>query len=422
MMDALGMLAELVAIPSVTDTPGEAQAIAWLERLLQARGIRPERVGDASRPNLVAHLPGTCPAAKPLVLLSHIDVAPVAGQAWTHPPFGAEIADGRLYGRGTLDTKQLTIMELMAFLRLRAMGGTRRDVFLVATVDEEKGSAFGAERVARECPSLFGDVIAISEGGGFPLSIGGKAYLTMTVGEKASCRIRLQACGQSGHAGAPGEEQAVVRLTRAVACVLDGVAALANQGETYRAMARRIGATPDNALACELLAYAGQCGVAVRPFQIGERVNVLPAEAAITLELRPLPGTTRADVEGWLAQWLQCENVTFAIESFQPGILCQPEHPLGRRVAALAAEAAARHGMAAEILPMLALGRTDGRFFGGGSSVFGFSPLGMADAFDAILPLVHGVDEQVSIGGFQFGCAVLTDMVTQLAMEVEWDG
>ena len=418
MMEATQMLTEFVSIPSVTGTPGEKQAIEWLERTLSRQGIHSERVGAPDRPNLVARLQGSDPSQRPLVLISHIDVVPADEAAWKHPPFGGVVDGGRLYGRGTLDTKQLTIMELAAFLKLHEAGRARRDVVLIATVDEEKGSAMGAALLAREKPALFRRVIAFSEGGGFPLEIGGQMYLTMTLGEKACCRVQLTAEGQSGHAGAPRDDQAVVKLSRALHAVLEGVSRLPG-GDMRGAMAALIGEAPDNALAAEFLAYSGAAGVAMPPFKIGEKVNVLPAAASVELEIRPLPGATQAEVAKALEGFLQGTGATFEIQWFQPGILCPPDGKLARAVMKSAEEAAAARGFMAKVLPMLALGRTDGRFFGAESFVFGFSPLGPEDSFDLILPMVHGVNENVSLAGFEFGAGVFTDLVRQLATEVE---
>ena len=419
MTDAVGLLRELVSIASVTATAGEKQAVAWVAQQLSRQGIPARLIGDPERPNLVAHFRGSDPTLRPLVLLSHLDVAPVEPSAWSHPPFGGETEHGRLYGRGTLDTKQLTIMELLAFCALYHGGGTRRDVYLVATVDEEQGSTMGAALLAHRMPELFQKAVVLSEGGGFPLVVGGKPYLTLVVGEKCACRVRLTAKGQAGHAAAPGPEQAVVRLSAALGALLTGVEQLPPSGPVQGAMASLVGEAPDNRLASELLAYAGCCGVSAPPFQLGAKVNVLPATAGMALELRPLPNTSRAQVEGWLSAWLEGQAVAWEMEWFQPGILCPPEDRLTRSVIATVEQASRKHGLAAQALPMLALGRTDGRFFGEGSAVFGFSPLGLMDTFDRILPMVHGNDESVSIAGFTFGCAVFAELAARLAMEVD---
>ena len=420
MTDAVRMLSALTSIRSVTGTPGELEAIRWLENALAARGIPSERIGDADRPNLIAKLSGNNPALRPLVLLSHIDVVPADETAWSQPPFGGVIDGGRLYGRGTLDTKQLTVMELLAFLDLAGRGAPERDVYFVATVDEEKGSERGAGLLKKLRPELFRGAVVFSEGGGFPLRIGAKPYLTMTCGEKAACPIRLSAKGQAGHASAPGDAQAVAALSRGLRAVLEGVSRLPKAGTVRDGMASLIGEAPDNALASELLAYSGSCGIGMRAFKIGEKVNVLPAEASVELELRPLPGTSREDVKGWLAAWLRGTGSTCEILSYQQGFCVAPDDPLALLIIRRTESAAAARGFPARVLPMLALGRTDGRFFGQeGSLVLGFSPLLMEDAFDKILPTVHGADESVSVDGLTFGCGLMRDLVRQLATEVD---
>lgn len=145
------------------------------------------------RGNLLACLPADkdvsdeggadCAAAeRPLILLSHIDVVLAKESQWKHPPFAAVEEDGFIYGRGTVDTKQLTVMELAALLALAENGEQRkRDVFLLVTCDEESGSALGLSAFLEETVSAGGRTITgkelfensevISEGGGFPIDL-----------------------------------------------------------------------------------------------------------------------------------------------------------------------------------------------------------------------------------------------------------
>ena len=207
---------ELLRIPSVTGSgaDGEEKACAFLEHILQENGIKTERIAkDLHRPNLLAAIHAPRAEKEPVVLISHIDVVPGIQEEWTHPVFGAQKADGRIFGRGTLDTKQLTMMELYAFLNLKKQENhLNRDVYFLATIDEEAGSSFGMEYVRQERPNLFQNAMVINEGGGFPLHINGKNYMMLTVGEKAVCKIKISAEGTGGHASAPGENQALLKL------------------------------------------------------------------------------------------------------------------------------------------------------------------------------------------------------------------
>ena len=100
---------ELLRIPSVTATAGEEQACAYLEGILDRFGIAHRRIcRDPKRPNLLAKLTAVNPTEDPMILISHIDVVSGDPEKWTHGLFSADSADGRIWARGTLDTKHLT--------------------------------------------------------------------------------------------------------------------------------------------------------------------------------------------------------------------------------------------------------------------------------------------------------------------------
>lgn len=124
----------------------------------------------------------------PLILMSHTDVVAAQASQWKFPPFEAQEVDGYIYGRGTVDTKQLTAMELTAFLALKEKEiPLKRDVYFLATSDEESGSAYGLQwfldheitvgETTKTGRELFRGSDVISEGGGFPV-VGGKGNFT----------------------------------------------------------------------------------------------------------------------------------------------------------------------------------------------------------------------------------------------------
>lgn len=431
----------MIQIPSVTASASEKEAVYYLERILNAEGIRTERIyKDPERVNLLACLPadytedstedhtenrtgdytlsyaGNQSKEGPLVLISHVDVVDGDAEKWDYPVFGGVEADGRIYGRGTLDTKHLTMMELGAFLYLKHSGKKlRRDVYFLATIDEEEGSSYGMEYVKQERPEIFKNSMVINEGGGFPLRIHGCDYLMVTVGEKAVCKVRLTARGQGGHASAPGSDQALLKL----AAVLEDI--FASEGElTFGSHATRDamteimgGGEPDNPVAADIYGYAGQNSIGMRDYQMGDRSNSLPSTAEVVLEFKVLPETREEEIEEFVKRRLR-DGVEYEIISFEKGFESNFGNSALRKQMERLKTICWEEGFACEVLPMLALGRTDGRFFGSEDSVvYGCSPLLMEDSFDVVLPKVHGNNESITAASFDFGARVLKRFIEE---------
>ncbi len=407
---------ELLRIPSITATAGEEHACAYLEGILDRFGIAHRRIcRDPRRPNLLAHLAAKRPEKAPMVLISHIDVVPGDPEKWTHGIFSADCAEGRVWARGTLDTKHLTVMELYAFLHLRGHEEElNRDVYFLATVDEEQGSAYGMGYVRQAEPELFQDAMVINEGGGFPLRVNGRNYMMLTVGEKAVCKVRLTAKGTGGHASAPGDNQAMLKMARALKRIFSREAELqCGSHRTYDTMAAIVGSTCwDNPVGADIFGYAGQNSISMRDYQLGERSNVIPAQVEALLECKVLPDTRPEEITDFLDRVLEGCGVRYAVESYEPGFESSFDNSRLRELIADLGESCTRYGFDGGVLPMLALGRTDGRFFAGGKAmVYGLSPLTMGDSFDIILPKVHGNDESILEDSFRFGCRVLDELI-----------
>ena len=121
-----------------TNPPGnEIACIQYINGLLQEAGFETTVLAkDPNRPNLIARLPGSGKAPG-LVLQGHVDVVTTAGQDWQQPPFAANIVDGYLWGRGSLDMKSGVVMMLCALLRAKAAGVTPAgDIILTVLSDE----------------------------------------------------------------------------------------------------------------------------------------------------------------------------------------------------------------------------------------------------------------------------------------------
>ncbi len=407
---------ELIQIPSVTGSPGEEAICAYLEKLLSTYEIASQRICRVpERPNLLAVIRAEHPVAEPMVLISHIDVVDGDPEKWSCPVFSGDEREGRIWGRGTLDTKQLTAMELYTFLDLKGREAElNRDVWFLATIDEEGGSAYGMEYVKKVRPELFQNAMVINEGGGFPLHINGKDYMMLTVGEKTVCKVHIWADGTGGHASAPGDDQAMLKLAQALERIFAGEPELhCGSRRTYETMEKIVGSDRwDNAVGADIFGYAGQNSIGMRNYQIGVRSNVLPARAETVLEFKVLPYTEQKDITGFLDQQLEGLPVHYEIVSFEPGFESHLGNSHLRELVQDLNAACAHNGFEGQVLPMLALGRTDGRFFGSaGSMAYGCSPVLMGDSFDVVLPKVHGNDESILTDSFHFGCRVLKEMI-----------
>jgi len=404
----LDLFQSLIRLDTSNPPGNEEIAVRFLKEKLEAEDIACQVVeAGPGRWNLMARIPGEKPTAKPIVFLSHLDVVPAKGD-WKFPPFEAKMDGSMIYGRGTLDTKQLTVMQAMAMILVkRKKIALKRDLVLIASADEENGSCFGMDYVKRKVPEWIQEGTVISEGGGFIVQNKGRLYRLITAGEKGVARIQLMAEGQGGHASCPPEEQSILALNRAIEklCGYSFQESLCSVSEQFlRVLDDEI---EDDTLQ-NLWEYMTRSGFVFREFQIGDALNVLPAEASIELEYRFIPGTSQADVEGLIQNLLEDLPVDAQVVDFQEGYI---SHVNSKAIQALE-KAAMKFGEPAKLLPILALGRTDGRFMKG--DIYGFSPVLSDLPFSAVLKKVHGIDECISKESLIFGLKVIFEAATEL--------
>ena len=158
----------------------------------------------------------------PILLMNHHDVVEAPG-SWMHEPFSGDIAEGKLWGRGTLDTKGGLWAMLQAADELAAEGFVpERDVYFLSTCDEEQGGtgAEGISRLLQERGLHFSMVL--DEGGMIlPEPIGGakRTFAMVGVGEKGCADLKFIARSDGGHASTPGKDTPLVRLGKFMAAV-----------------------------------------------------------------------------------------------------------------------------------------------------------------------------------------------------------
>lgn len=304
-----------------TNPPGrEGEAARHFARYLEAHGIRAERLESApGRSSVIARLPATAPdGSGAVLLLSHLDVVPADPVEWRVPPFGGEIREGAVWGRGALDDKGHGAVFAAALALVAASDRPRRrDLVFCASTDEEMGGAAGIEwLIERHWAALGPPALVWNEGGASaPLdALGGIVANGVATTEKRALWLTLVTEGEGGHGSQPVRDAANDRLVRALARVSAWETPLRltpTVAEQFARLEARL-ELPWN-LALAVLQLPGGLRVG-GPFLTGDRLtnamvrdtvaltglrsglkhNVIPGRAEATLDVRLLPDTDAA--------------------------------------------------------------------------------------------------------------------------------
>jgi acetylornithine deacetylase/succinyl-diaminopimelate desuccinylase-like protein len=207
------ILSDLIKIQSVNPPGGETKAARYFKQLFDQYRIPNEIIEpEPRRASFVAHLGE---GEKKLLYLSHTDVVP-ASDGWDFPPFSGEIKDGFVHGRGAIDCKGLAAVEACAVIQLAQTAHLNGELIFAATADEEVGGALGAGILSEKYPDKIRADFAINEGDE-PLTINGKTYHSISVGEKGPAWMKLTAKGISSHGSVPvSEHNAVVKMAKVI--------------------------------------------------------------------------------------------------------------------------------------------------------------------------------------------------------------
>jgi len=400
--------------------PGERKAAEHVAALLDEVGIESRLYeSEPGRTSLVAHWgPAEDPTGQGALLLhGHLDVVPAAAEDWQVDPFAGEIQDGYLWGRGTVDMKDFDAM-LLAVVRHRQRTGRVPDrrIVLCFTADEEAGGHLGAEVLMRQHrDELEGCTEAVGEVGGFSTTVRGRRLYLVEAAEKGMAWLKLTARGTAGHGSMINPDNAVARLSAAVARIgaYEWPVRLTPTMEILLATVGDLAGTevtPDNApeLVQEFGGAARMLGAVIsntlQPtmLQAGYKVNVVPTEASAYVDGRFLPGH-EAEFRDTLEE-LVGEGITIDALSWQ-----QPwETPYDGALVASMERSILAEDPEGIVAPYLMSGGTDAKHFRDlpGLRSYGFAPLRLPDDLD-FTALFHGVDERVPTDGLEFGARVL---------------
>lgn len=215
--EAVPILQDLIRIQTIRSD--ERTAALYIKRILEKEGISVRllhRAGHPDRANLVAELIPENPGPDGIILSSHLDVVEAQASEWDVYPFSGELKDGKIWGRGALDMKGHTVMELMAFLYLkRNQIKLKNKVMFLAVADEETLYEYGSKFLASEHPDLFkGYRYVLNEGGLGTVDVAVKdsKIFNIQFGEKGLLWLRLEAEGESSHGARPPQEYALKKM------------------------------------------------------------------------------------------------------------------------------------------------------------------------------------------------------------------
>ncbi|MBK6463208.1 MAG: M20/M25/M40 family metallo-hydrolase [Myxococcales bacterium] len=218
------LLQDLIRQPTVNRGTGgeddghEHLCASRLADFARDAGLEPKTFAKVkNRDNLVVRLRGSG-AKPPLLLNAHTDVVEADAARWTHPPFGGEIHDGYLWGRGAIDMKHMAAMSACVLARLKEEGvPLERDVIFAAVADEEAGCGLGSTYLVDDHPDEVRAEYMLGEVGAFSLNLLGKVFYPVQVAEKGAVWLRATYTGAPGHGSMPDPNSAVVRLAEAIA-------------------------------------------------------------------------------------------------------------------------------------------------------------------------------------------------------------
>lgn len=425
---------------NTTNPPGnETAAAKYTAKNLEKDGFKCEILESApGRGSVITRIRGT--GEKPsLLLLSHLDVVAANPKEWSVDPFGGTVKDGFVWGRGALDMKGMTAIEVMALKLLkRNKVKLKGDVILTATADEEKGGEAGAGWLVKNYPKKVCADYVLNEGGGMAIRKNDKSIFTINTAEKGIIWFKIRAKGRPGHGSVPtaadnailrmnkvidklGNYRAKIKIVPAVKQFLtvtakqnktlkQGLSTLLKRPETGDQIMDKL-AKEDRYLAEEI---RSRLRMTVTPTIIhgGVKENIVPSECEAVFDCRVLPGQMPDDalkeIKGLLKD-VGLDKLEFEIiQANEP-----TESPVKTPLYDLIVKVLKKYDPHCSVTSTMLTGGTDSRFFRKkGGICYGFHPI-RADqlSYSEMQETIHGIDERISVSNLVFGTSVLYETI-----------
>ena len=397
--------------------PGERAAAEYVAEKLTDVGLEARIVeSEPGRASVLSRLEGADSSRPPLLIHGHLDVVPAAKEDWSVDPFAGEIKDDCLWGRGAVDMKDMDAMTI-AVVRDYVRSGRKppRDVVLSFMADEEAGGGLGASWLVDNHPDHFaGCTEAISEAGGFSITVGDQRLYPIQTAEKGMAWLRLTAHGATGHGSLLSPDNAVTRLAEAIARIGNHefpmhLVEAARLFLTEVAAALGVEFNPDDpdALVSKLGTIGRLVGATLRNtanpsmLSAGYKINVIPGAAVAYVDGRFLPGYEEeflAEIDALLGP-----DVTREFAHHDVAL----EVPFSGALVEAMCNALLTEDPDGRLTPYCMSGGTDAKSFSRlGIVGYGFSPLRLPPELDFV-GMFHGIDERVPLEALKFGCRVL---------------
>jgi len=422
--EAVEVLGRLIRFDTVNPPGNERACQEWLAGYLSDAGLEVELAGaDPERPCLVATLErGDGPT---LGYLSHVDTVLADAQDWSADPWGGEVRDGYLYGRGAIDMKSQTAAEAVAAAQLARSGaGFNGTLKVITTPDEETGGELGAQWLTENRPDLARVDFLLNEGAGAMIPYGDRRLYGVCVAEKGTFRFNLSTTGTAAHASVPGlARNALLELAPLISRLGEGRPGY-DLMEATEALVTALGGDPRDPAAAlaqvqrveprlaPLVDAAMRVTFAPTIVSAGEKINVIPARAQVRVDCR-VPPEMGADVALGRAREVLGED-GYRIEFTEQ--VTGNRSPVASRLMDAIGGWLADNDPGAETVPTVLPAFTDSRWFRTAFPdcvAYGFFPQRHQPIYET-WPLMHAADERIDVRDLGFAASFFHDLPGRL--------
>ena len=411
----------------------EMRSVETLEAFLRMPGVEMQRYEPMpGRGSLVLRIEGTDKNAPSLHLMGHTDVVPVTPSGWRNDPFGGELIDGEVWGRGALDMLDVTASMAVALKNLLATGFKPKGTLVYSAVaDEEALGTYGAQWLTENKWDDVKTDYLVTEFGGVRMPIGEGAKLPIMTAEKGSQWTRLRVKGTPGHGSMPYKsDNALVKASELITRIARYKAPLHLQ-ELWKTFAGSIDlpavqrmalttpATFDAALdrlpaGVDKMIYAAtRTTLSPNIAHAGVKVNIIPDSADIDVDIRTMPGDDGDGVRAMLREaagdlW---KDVEIVAEGSNPASASRIDTPLWQALTKVTQRLIPN----STTVPFLIVGATDSRFFRRkGVVAYGYGLMSERIPFGEFAKLFHGNNERID----QESLGLMTPMWEGLVREM----